>query len=72
MPTLVEQCLSILKKDDIRNEIKIIFQPTIELLLNELYPYIYVIILIIVLLFILILTNLILQINILMRIKYKK
>ena len=67
--TLVDQCLNILKKPDIQNELKIIFQPVIEILLNNVYPYIYIIILLVVLLFLLILLILILQVNILLRYK---
>jgi hypothetical protein len=63
------QCLNILKKPDIQNELKIIFQPIIELLLNNVYPYIYLIILLVLLIFLLILLILILQVYILLRFK---
>ena len=53
--SLIKQCLDILKTDDVRNEIKIIFSPVTDLILYEIYPYIYVIILLVFLIFILIL-----------------
>ena len=45
--SLIKQCLDILKTDDIRNEIKILFSPVTDLILYEIYPYIYVIILLV-------------------------
>ena len=42
--SLIKQCLDILKTEDVRNEIKIIFSPVTDLILYEIYPYIYVII----------------------------
>jgi hypothetical protein len=63
--SLIKQCLDILKTDDIRNEIKIIFSPVTELILNEIYPYIYVIIFLVFLIFVLILANLLILITLL-------
>jgi hypothetical protein len=62
---LIKQCLDILKTDDVRNEIKIIFSPVTDLILYEIYPYIYVIIFLVFLIFILILAILILLISLL-------
>ena len=63
--SLIKQCLDILKTDDVRNEIKIIFSPVTDLILYEIYPYIYVIIFLVCLIFILILAILILLITLL-------
>jgi hypothetical protein len=63
--TLVHQCLDILKRDDVRNELKGLFMPAIELILTELAPYIYVIIGIIFSIFVMILAILILLILVL-------
>lgn len=63
--SLIKQCLDILKTDDIRNEIKILFSPVTDLILYEIYPYIYVIILLVFLIFILILAILILLVSLL-------
>ena len=63
--SLIKQCLDILKTDDIRHEIKIIFSPVTELILNEMYPYIYIIIFLVFLIFVLILANLLILITLL-------
>jgi hypothetical protein len=67
--SLLDQCLNILKKKDIQDEIKVICRPLIELLIQNIYPYIYLFILLVLLIFILILLNFILQIYILLRLK---
>jgi hypothetical protein len=56
---LMKQCLDILKTDDIRNEIKVLFSPVTDLILYEIYPYIYIIIFLVFLIFVLILAILI-------------
>ena len=53
--SLIKQCLDILKTDDVRTEIKVLFSPVTDLILYEIYPYIYLIILLVFLIFILIL-----------------
>ena len=63
--SIINQCLDILKTDDVRNEIKVIFSPVTDLILYEIYPYIYVIISLVFLIFILILAILCLLIFIL-------
>lgn len=60
---LIKQCLDILKTDDVRNEIKILFSPVTDLILYEIYPYIYVIIFLVFLIFILILAILIILVT---------
>lgn len=57
--SLIKQCLDILKTEDVRNEIKILFSPVTDLIFYEIYPYIYTIIFLVFLIFILILANLI-------------
>ena len=63
--SLIQQCLDILKTEDVRNEIKILFSPVTDLILYEIYPYIYVIIFLVFLIFILILAILILLLTLL-------
>jgi hypothetical protein len=63
--SLMKQCLDILKTDDVRNEIKVIFSPVTDLILYEIYPYIYAIIFLVFLIFGLLLATLILLITIL-------
>lgn len=60
--TLVHQCLDILKREDIKNELKVLFKPVFHYILNEINPYIYIIITLICFIFIMILANLILLI----------
>ena len=60
--SLIKQCLDILKTEDVRNEIKILFSPVTDLILYEIYPYIYVIIFLVFLIFVLILAILIKQV----------
>ena len=63
--SLIKQCLDILKTDDVRNEIKFLFSPVTDLILYEIYPYIYVIILLVFLIFILILAILVILVTLL-------
>ena len=60
--SLMKQCLDILKTEDVRNEIKVIFSPVTDLILYEIYPYIYIIIFLVILIFILILAILVILI----------
>lgn len=39
--TILKQCLAILKREDVKNELKHLMRPTIDLILQELYPYIF-------------------------------
>jgi hypothetical protein len=59
---IIQQCLDILKRDDIKTELKSFCRPVIELMLNAIYPYIYMILFLVFIIFILILAILILLI----------
>jgi len=50
----VNNCLDILKSKDVKNEIKIIMSPITDMIIYEIYPYIYTIIMLVFLIFILI------------------
>ena len=63
--SLMKQCLDILQTEDVRNEIKRIFSPVTDLILYEIYPYIYIIIFLVILIFILILAILVILITLL-------
>jgi hypothetical protein len=63
--SLIKQCLDILKTEDVRNEIKVLFSPVTDLILYEIYPYIYVIIFLVFLIFALILAIIFLLITLL-------
>jgi hypothetical protein len=62
---LIKECLEILNQDNVKTKLKSAFTPLTEVILRQIYPYIYMIILIVVLIFILILAILILLITIL-------
>ena len=38
---IIEQCLQILKREDVKTELKHLMTPLMDLLLSEIYPYIY-------------------------------
>ena len=52
---IMEECLKILKRQDIKTEIKNIIKPVIGLVFHDIYPYIYISIIFIFISFILIL-----------------
>ena len=54
----IYSCIELLKTHDIKNEIKNILSPLTDLIIYELYPYIYSIIFFVFLIFILISINL--------------
>ena len=54
--TIVKQCVDILKRDDVKHELKVLFTPLINFILYEINPYVYTIVTIILLLFIMNLT----------------
>jgi hypothetical protein len=60
--SLVQQCLDILKREDIKSEIKVLFKPILEFILYEINPYIYVILTLVFFIFIMILAILVILI----------
>ena len=60
--TFVQQCLDILKREDIKNEFKMLLKPIIDFILYEINPYIYIIMSLVFLIFVMILAILILLI----------
>ena len=63
--SLVQQCLDILKRDDIKNEFKSILKPIIDFILYEINPYIYITVTLVFMIFIMILAILVISIIIL-------
>lgn len=63
--TLVQQCLDILKRDDIRNEFKMLLKPVLDFILYEINPYIYITVALVFLIFVMILSILVILIIIL-------
>ena len=39
--TIIQQCLTLLKRQDVKDEIKSLMRPVIDMLLHEITPYIY-------------------------------
>ena len=62
---IVEQCLDVLKREDIKSEVASFCSPLIDLVLVRLNPYIYTIVTLVCLMFILILANLLILLFIL-------
>ena len=52
---LADRCIALLKRPDVKQEIKALFKPIIDLVLQEIYPYIYLSVLFVVISFLLIL-----------------
>jgi hypothetical protein len=62
---IVEQCLDVLKREDIKCEVASFCSPLIDLVLVRLNPYIYTVVTLVCLMFILILANLLILLFIL-------
>ena len=60
--SVVNQCLDILKREDIKNEFKMLLKPVIDFILYEINPYIYMTLSLVFLIFIMILAILIILI----------
>lgn len=53
--SLVKQCLEILKREDVKSELKLLFRPIIDFILYEIRPYTYITGLMIFMIFIMLL-----------------
>lgn len=60
--SFVQQCLDILKRDDIKNEFKLMLKPLIDFILYEINPYIYITVTLVFMIFVMILAILIILI----------
>jgi hypothetical protein len=61
--TLVQQCLTILQRDDIKNEMRSIFSPILGFIFDEISTYVYAMIGSILILFIMVLAILVMLIS---------
>ena len=52
---IIEQCLNILARDDVKKEVKELFKPLVSLIVQEIYPYIYLSLIFVIISFLLIL-----------------
>jgi len=60
--SFVQQCLDILKREDIKNEFKMILKPLIDFILYEINPYIYITVSLVFIIFVMILAILVILI----------
>ena len=60
--SFAQQCLDILKREDVKNEFKILLNPVIDFIFYEINPYIYITILLVFLIFVMMIAILILLI----------
>jgi len=51
----IQQCLDIIKREDVKNELKNLMKPMIDMILQEIYPYIFLSIIFVFISFLLIL-----------------
>jgi hypothetical protein len=70
--TLVQQCLNILKREDVKKEFKMLLNPIIDFVLYEINPYIYITVSLVFLIFIMILAIFIILVVLLCNIKNNK
>ena len=52
---LISECVNILKREDVKKEIKELFKPIINMLLQDIYPYILISMLFVIISFLLVL-----------------
>ena len=52
---LIKECLNILARDDVKKELKDLFKPLVSLIVQEIYPYIYLSLIFVIISFLLIL-----------------
>ena len=53
--TIVNECLDLMKKDEVKKEVKELFKPIINMILKDIYPYIFISMLFVTISFLLIL-----------------
>ena len=63
--TLIQQMIDMLNRKDVKNEIKKIITPLTDIVIADLYPWLYLIVLFVFFIFFIILANLIILITIL-------
>ena len=52
---VISECVNILKRKDVKDEVKAIFEPIIDMVLQEIYPYIFLSMIFVLISFLLIL-----------------
>jgi hypothetical protein len=51
----IEKCISLISRDDVKKKFKELFQPLVSLIVQEIYPYIYLSLIFVIISFLLIL-----------------
>lgn len=67
--TFIKQCIDLLKREDIKNEVGLLCKPLIQFILYEIYPYLYILVAFVFFIIIMILAILFLLINVLRNMK---
>ena len=57
---IIGECIKVLKREDVKENIKELFNPIIQMLMTEIWPYIFISLLFVIISFLIILANLIL------------
>jgi len=57
---IIGECLQVLKRNDVKENIKELFNPIIQMLMKEIWPYIFISLLFVIISFLIILANFIL------------
>jgi hypothetical protein len=52
---IIKQCLTFMKREDVKDELKNLMRPMIDMILQEIYPYLYISLIFLLINFILIL-----------------
>jgi hypothetical protein len=52
---LINECVDVMKREDVKNEIKTLFRPIINMILKDIYPYIIISMLFVIISFLLVL-----------------
>ena len=53
--TIIDECLSLLKRDDVKHDLKELMKPVVDMIIMQLYPYIFLSIIFVSISFLLIL-----------------
>tara|TARA_Y100000591_G_C21342211_1_gene455390 strand:- start:282 stop:512 length:231 start_codon:yes stop_codon:yes gene_type:complete len=53
--TIINECLNVLKKKEVKDEIKQLMRPLVDMLIKDIYPYIFLSIIFVIISFLLIL-----------------
>jgi hypothetical protein len=67
--TFIKQCIDLLKREDIKNELGILCKPLIQFILCEIYPYLYILAAFIFFIILMILAILFMLMNVLRNMK---